>query len=171
MKSQRGRGFAINLAIGLLATACTTISQNGGPPTVIKSTPFGSTVISQGGQPVSPGSSLASPPANLGSDSPAPIPGGGRDGSYSGTAVPLNTGGGVCIQNQTISDFDVKGDTVRWGRFRGRIQNDGLQMVHGDTWVFGQFEGNRFNGQISSSRPRGGGLGCSFMMTLERTGT
>ncbi len=83
--------------------------------------------------------------------------------------MPLNTGGGVCIANQTIRDFKVTGNSVRWGRFRGTIAADnGLQMVNGNTWVFGQFVGNRFDGQISTST-RANGPGCSFMMTLERT--
>jgi hypothetical protein len=42
-------------------------------------------------------------------------------------------------------------------------------MVHGNTWVFGQFVGGRFDGQISNSG-RMNGPGCSFMMSLERSG-
>ncbi len=157
----------MSLAIGLVSTGCTSISQ-GGPPTIIHSTPFGSTVISQGGQPT--GGGPATPPPGLTPDAPpASVVIGSRDGVYAGVAVPLNTGGGLCIRNQTIAGFTVHGDAVRWGRFRGRIENDGLQMVNGNTWVFGQFDGPRFNGQISANGPRGR-PGCTFMMTLEKTG-
>ena len=158
--------FALSIGIGLLAAACTTVIPSSGPPTIIRSTPFGSQVVS-GSQPVvQPGGTLAAPPA------PNPPPAAAivdRSGVYSGIAVPLNTGGGVCIGNQTISGFTVKGNSVRWGRFRGTIAADnGLQMVNGNTWVFGQFVGGRFDGQISTTS-RLNGPGCSFMMTLEMT--
>ena len=162
----RGAG----LAISLLTASCTTVMTPGAPPTVIQSTPFGSTIVSQGGQMSPPGGSLAQPPSNLTpDDASAPVTQGGRNGTYSGVAVPLTTAGGLCIQNQTVDNFIVKGDTVRWGRFRGRIRNGDLQMVNGNTWVFGQFDGPRFNGQITANG-RMGTPGCTFMMTLEKTG-
>jgi hypothetical protein len=167
-RRRTGCQFALSAGIGLLAAACTTVIPSSGPPTVIRSTPFGSQVVS-GGQPVvQPGGTLAAPPAGLEPNRP-PAAAVDRSGIYGGTAVPLNTGGGLCITNQTISGFKVNGNSVRWGRFRGTIAADnGLQMVNGDTWVFGQFVGNRFDGQISTiSRLRG--PGCSFMMSLERT--
>jgi hypothetical protein len=163
------RQFALSAAIGLLAAACTTVIPASGPPTVIRSTPFGSQVVG-GGQPVvQPGGNLAAPPAGLEPNRPPAAAGGDRSGIYGGIAVPLNTGGGVCIANQTISGFKVDGNSVRWGRFRGTIAADnGLQMVNGNTSVFGQFVGDRFEGQISTTR-RVSGPGCSFMMSLERT--
>nr|WP_294520247.1 hypothetical protein [uncultured Rhodopila sp.] len=159
----------MSAGIGLLAAACTTIIPGSGPPTIIRSSPLGSQVVS-GPQPVvQPGGTLAAPPAGLESNRPPAAASVDRSGIWSGTAVPLNTGGGVCIANQTIRDFKVTGNSVRWGRFRGTIAADnGLQMVNGNTWVFGQFVGNRFDGQISTST-RANGPGCSFMMTLERT--
>ncbi|MFO1026035.1 MAG: hypothetical protein U1E70_12665 [Acetobacteraceae bacterium] len=152
----------------LASAACTTIIPPGGPPTVIQSTPFGSNVISPGGQM----GGLAAPPSNLDPDLPGTLPAlaGPRDGVYSGVAVPLNTGGGVCIDSQTIDGFRVMGDRVRWGAFRGRIRGDNLQMVQGNTWVFGQFEGNRFSGQITMEG-RLGSIGCTFMVTLAKTGS
>jgi hypothetical protein len=156
--------------------ACTAIIPPGGPPTIIQSTPFGSNVISQGGQ-LGGGSigmgagGLAAPPAGLDPDLPGQLPvmPGGRDGIYSGVAVPLNTGGGLCITNQPIDGFRVTGDRVRWGSFRGRIRGDALQMVQGNTWVMGQFEGNRFNGQITQ-QSLVAGPGCTFMVALAKTG-
>jgi hypothetical protein len=97
--------------------------------------------------------------------------GGDRNGTYSGTADVLTTGGGVCITNRTVSGFHVHGDSVRWGRFRGRITSrDSLQMVNGNTWVIGRFFGTRFEGQISVMGPLGS-PGCSYILTLERTGS
>ena len=160
------------LAAGVVlaaAAACTTIIPPGGPPTVIRSTPFGSTIVSQGG--ALGGGGLSTPPGNLDPDMPGTLPAleGGRDGIYSGVAVPLDTGGGICITNQPIDGFRVAGDRVQWGQFRGRIRGDGLQMVQGNTWVFGQFDGNRFNGQITMSGRRMT-PGCTFMLALAKTG-
>ncbi|MBS0639078.1 MAG: hypothetical protein JSS43_04350, partial [Proteobacteria bacterium] len=54
----------------LASAACTTIIPPGGPPTVIQSTPFGSNVISPGGQM----GGLAAPPSNLDPDLPGTLP-------------------------------------------------------------------------------------------------
>jgi hypothetical protein len=161
--------LALSAGIGLLAAACTTVIPPSGPPTVIRSTPFGSQVVS-GSQPVvQPGGTLAAPPAGTEPNRPPAAASRDRSGVYSGTAVPLNTGGGACIANRTINGFKVTGNSVRWGRFRGTIGADnGLQMVNGNTWVVGQFVDGRFDGQISTST-RSIGPGCSFMMSLERT--
>src|SRR5690348_4498804 len=149
-------------------TACTTIIPPGGPPTVIQSTPFGSTVISGNAQ---PGGGNATPPSDLDPGMPGTLPalGGGRDGIYSGVAVPLDTGGGLCITTQPIDGFRVSAERVQWGLFRGRIRGDALQMVQGNTWVFGQFDGNRFSGQITMYGRRQA-PGCTFMLTLAKTG-
>ena len=164
-----GCQFVLSAGIGLLAAACTTVIPSSGPPTVIRSTPLGSQVVS-GNQPVvQPGGTLAAPPAGLEPNRPPAAAGADRSGIYAGTAVPLNTAGGLCIANKTIRDFKVNGNSVRWGRFRGTIAADnGLQMVNGNTWVFGQFVDGRFDGQISTFT-RASGPGCSFMMSLERT--
>ena len=161
--------FAISAGIGLLAAACTTVIPASGPPTVIRSNPFGSRVVSTSQPVVQPGGTLAAPPAGLERNRPATPTGGDRSGVYGGIAVPLSTGGGICLANQTITGFKVNGNSVRWGRFRGTIAADnGLQMVNGDTWVFGQFVGDRFDGQISTTS-RLSGPGCSFRMSLERS--
>ena len=66
--------------------------------------------------------------------------------------------------------FRVTGSHVRWGRFRGTVAPDnGLQMVSGTTWVYGQFVGDRFQGEISFwgafDNP-----GCTYVMELRKTG-
>jgi hypothetical protein len=167
-KMPRCHQIAAGFGIGLLAAACTTMHPSSGPPTVIHSTPFGSSQVPTGGQPpIPPGGAPAVPPTGL---TPPPANVGDRNGTYSGTASPLSTGGGACLTNQSVSGFRVDGNSVRWGRFHGTISRDnGLQMVNGNTWVFGQFVGTRFDGQISTTR--GSGPGCSFIMTLEKTGS
>jgi hypothetical protein len=91
-----------------------------------------------------------------------------RSGNYAGTAVPLDTGGGVCIQSQKVGNFFVRGNSVRYGRFRGRIDaNNGLQMVNGNQWIIGQFEGATFHGQLELPGSFNFG-GCSYMLSLER---
>jgi hypothetical protein len=146
------RAVSVSFGIGLLATGCTEVFKNGGPPSVIYNTPFGSTPISPGNQPW-PAQDLQAPATSI-----------NRDGVYSGIAVPLDTGGGICIKIQPVSDFRVRGNSVQWGKFQGRIENNGLQMVFGNTWVYGQVVGDRFDGQITTSG-RFGAPGCSYMMT------
>jgi hypothetical protein len=93
-----------------------------------------------------------------------------RSGSYAGTAVPLDTGGGLCLQTQKVGSFFVRGHSVRYGRFRGTIDaNSGVQMVNGRQWLIGQFEGATFHGQLDL--PGGfNGPGCTYMLNLERVG-
>jgi hypothetical protein len=92
-----------------------------------------------------------------------------RSGSYAGTAQPLSTDLGACINTLKVSGFRVRGNSVRFGRFHGTIAADnGLQMVYGQQWIIGQFEGASFLGQVNVPgrfRP-----GCTYMMTLERVG-
>lgn len=168
MTMRRLPRLAASIALGLTTAACTAIYSNNGPPTVIYHNPFGPSQVYPGGPPQPAGGTLAAPPGNLESNGPASPMRRGRDGVYSGTAVPLNTAGGLCIRSQKIRDFRVQGDRVRWGRFRGRVEDNGLQMVNGNTWVTGQFDGGRFSGQISI-QDRFGNPGCTFMMTLHNT--
>ena len=150
-----GRTLGAILGCGLLTVGCTAISRDGGPPALIYSTPFGSSQI----YPSVP------PPVQTPPVTPAE-----RSGTYSGTAVPLDTAGGRCISNKAVRGFRVRGNKVRWGGFRGTIAPDnGLQMIYGRTWVIGQFVGQTFQGQISTDTGIRG-PGCSFVMTLERTG-
>jgi hypothetical protein len=159
------------LCIAVLTGGCTTIYQGGGPPTVMLDTVVGPPAVIAGGPlGAPPGGALAAPPEHLAPAGQPPFSGGSLDGAYSGMAVPLNTYGGVCIQDRPVTGFTVRGGSVRWGRITGRIApNGGLQMVSGETWVTGYFAGDTFHGQIALPG-RFGAPGCSYMMTLRRSG-
>lgn len=160
-----GRLLGIIAILGLMTTACTADHGNGSPSVIHNDQPSGQSQVQSGTQsPPAEGTPAAIPDANR----PAPAQG-SHDGVYGGTAVPVNTGGGVCTRTERISDFRVKGNSVRWRSFRGRIANNRLRMVHGNTWITGQFAGGRFNGQVIQSHRSGTGQ-CTFVMTLERAG-
>src|SRR5262245_15170865 len=112
-------------ALCVLLAAC-----SGGGPTVLLDTPTGVTPIYTP-SPAMPGG-LAAPPPGMANSLPPPTQSVNRNGTYAGTAVPLDTGGGICLSNQQVGNFRVRGTAVRYGGFRGRIQPDGgLQMVYG----------------------------------------
>lgn len=164
----RARGFGMISGAALLG-ACTAVYQGAGPPTVELSSPFGPpTIVSRGGGPVMPpGGNLALPPSNL-MPPPEKVAAIDRNGVWGGTATVMDTGGGVCLQNQEVRNFRVSGNRVRWGGFHGTIAPDnGLQMVYGTTWIYGQFVGDAFQGQLSQwgnfNNP-----GCTYVMELHR---
>jgi hypothetical protein len=102
---------------------------------------------------------------------PPPVQTADLSGTYGGVMKPLDTGGGLCISNRKVTGFHVRGRSVRFGQFRGTIAPDnGLQMVVGQTWIFGQFEGPDFRGQIDFPGGRFGAPGCTYLMTLQRVG-
>jgi hypothetical protein len=102
---------------------------------------------------------------------PPPAPPTNLNGTYAGIAQPMDTGGGLCISNRKVSGFSVRGRSVRFGQFRGTIASDyGVQMVAGQNWIDGQFEGSEFRGQIVFPSARFGAPGCTYMMTLQRAG-
>ena len=87
-----------------------------------------------------------------------------------GTATVLNTAGGLCTDTLKVSGFVVRGTSARFEGFRGTIAADGgLQMIYGQDWIVGQFEGATFHGQLSTMG-RFGAPGCTYMLNLERTG-
>jgi hypothetical protein len=154
-----------------LVAACLVVFGCSGGPTVVLDTPTGPVALNSPG-PAMPGSMVGPPP---GMDVTQPsVPAApntaGRNGTYTGTAEPLNTGGGLCISTQAVDGFIVRGTSVRYGRFRGRIAADnGLQMVNGQNWIIGQFEGPTFHGQLDT-QGRFGSFGCTYMLSLRRTG-
>lgn len=161
-----GQLLAIIATLGFMATACSPDRGNDNPSAISNAPPPpGQSLTQSDTQSASAGGTLA---ANPDGNRPAPTQG-SQDGVYSGTAFPVNTGGGLCTTTERISDFRVEGGSVRWRSFRGRITNDRLRMVHGNTWITGQFTGDRFNGQIIKSHPSATRK-CTFTMTLERAG-
>jgi hypothetical protein len=168
---------AKSLRVGVracLVSACFALFgctvQTGLPaPNVILDTPTGPVPLNSPA-PVPPGGALAVPPPNLMPTLPAPAQAVSRDGTYSGRAEVLSTNGGSCTTGMDVTNFRVHGDSVRFGQFWGTIAPDGgLQMAFRGTWIVGQFEGATFRGQADFNG-RWGAPGCTFMLTLDRTG-
>jgi hypothetical protein len=148
--------------------ACVWLAACSAGPTVLVDTPSGVTPIYTPSPAMPDG--LAPPPPGLGASPSVPLTPVNRDGNYAGTAVPLDTGGGICISNQQVGNFRVRRNTVRYGGFSGRIAPDGgLQMVYGQDWIIGQFEGATFHGQLDLNG-RFGAPGCTYMLSLDRVG-
>jgi hypothetical protein len=159
--------------VACVVPACLTLFgctvQTGLPgPNVIFDTPMGPVPLNSPA-PGPPGGSLAVPPG-LDQTVPAPVPAVSRDGTYSGRAEVLSTGGSVCLNGMNVSNFKVRRNSVRFGQFRGTIAPDGgLQMVFRGTWIIGQFEGTTFRGQVDG-RGNWDSPGCTFILTLDRVG-
>jgi hypothetical protein len=157
--------------IGCLALAgCST-----GPSSVTLNTAGGETPIH--GPPAGLPGGLATPSQSGQPGAPTTSVPTDFSGTYAGTAVPLNTGGGLCIMTRKVSGFTVRGRSVRFGAFRGTIDaNNGVQMSRGQQWIVGQFEGAIFYGQLdltpqgTARRGRSAPRGCSYILNLERVG-
>jgi hypothetical protein len=151
--------FGLSVVVACLALA----GCAGGPPSVTINTAAGQTPVYTPPSARPSGGQLSAPPNSHPAD---------RSGTYAGTAVPLDTGGGVCITNQKVSGFTVRGKSVRYGSYRGTIDaNEGVQMVAGQNWIVGQFEGPIFYGQLDmTERGRAMARGCSYTLTLQRVG-
>ena len=168
MHSNRQHIAALLAVSGMLVTGCSA-------PTVMFDTPTGPTTIySPSPSPSMPGGLVGPPPgldAQLAAATPTVAnPAIDRSGTYAGNAVPLDTGGGTCLQDQPVSDFRVRGNSVHFGGYRGTIAPDGsLQMVYGQTWIIGRFEGATFHGQVDMNSGFGNPM-CTFMMSLQRVG-
>lgn len=156
-------GFAV---IAMLLVGC---SGNGVQvPTVILDTPTGATPIYTPSAAM-PGGQVSAPPG-LQPGVPAQTSNVERSGSYTGTAEPLVTGGGICIETRKVAGFHVSGRSVRFGGYRGTIDaENSVQMVYGQSWVIGHFEGGTFHGQFDLPG-RFGSPGCTYLLSLERTG-
>jgi hypothetical protein len=154
-----------HLSIGV----CVWLAACSGGLTVVLDTPTGVTPIYTP-SPAAPGGFPPPPPGLDVPAAPVPTSPAERNGNYAGTAVPLNTGGGLCISNQQVGNFRVRGNSVRYGGFRGRIDPEGgLQMVYGQDWIIGQFEGATFHGQLDLNSYFGT-QGCTYMLSLARVG-
>jgi hypothetical protein len=144
-----------------------------GNPSVTLNTAAGQTPIFR--PPAGPPGGLATPPQSGQPAAPTASAPTDLSGTYAGTAVPLDTGGGLCIMTRNVSGFTVRGRSVRFGAFRGTIDaNNGVQMFRGQQWIVGQFEGAIFYGQLDltrqGSRGRSAARGCSYILNLERVG-
>jgi hypothetical protein len=149
---------------------------SGRTPQVVLDTPSGDVPLNAPQPTTGMPGGLAGQPPRLEPAMPAPGPAAApaavvhRDGTYSGIADVLMTGGGLCIENRPIGNFRVDGDTVRFGGFRGRIAPDGgLQMAYGQDWIVGQFEGATFHGHLDVPAPFAT-PGCSYKFDLRRIG-
>lgn len=152
----------------LFGTICLQLVACSNGPSIVVSTPTGPRPIYTPPAAM-PGGGIG-PPPGLQAPLSVPSPIGDRSGNYAGTAVPLDTGGGICMQTQRVGNFFVRGNSVRYGRFQGRIDaNNGLQMVNGNQWIIGQFEGATFHGQLDLSG-RFNFSGCTYMLDLKRVG-
>src|SRR5271165_798911 len=167
-KSLRAGARACMLPACLALVGCTV--QTGLPaPNVMINTPGAGTVPLSAPEPVMPGGSPP-PPPGLGSTLPAPTQPASRDGTYTGSMEPLSSAGGLCTSVIKVTGFRVRGNSVRFGDYRGTIAADGgLQMVYRNVWIIGQFEGATFHGEVDGSGTFPNPT-CSFIMTLERTG-
>lgn len=146
----------------VLATACTTVLQPGRPPNVTLSTPTGPVPLAgPGSSPIAEPSLTIPPRGTL----PTPANTMGRNGTYAGYADVLATGGGLCLNDKTVANFKVHGNQAQLGEMKGTIAPNGyLQMVYGDVWVTGAFQGPTFRGQMTA----GGPAGCTFALELDR---
>ena len=161
----------LRTSLGILCPLLLGCTGNNGwqPPTVMLDTPTGVTPI-YSPAPAMPGGLVGPPPGLENSALPVPTQPVSLDGNYAGTAEPLVTGGGQCITTRRVSGFRVRGNSVRFNGFRGTIgANNGVEMVFGQDWIFGQFEGNTFRGQLDL-RGRFDSPGCTYQLNLQRTG-
>lgn len=107
------------------------------------------------------------PPSGLEASPPPPLTVADPNGTYAGAADILNTAGGSCINNRRVTNFRLHGNEVRFGEFHGTVNADGgLQMVFGNIWITGRFRGGTFRGQLAEN----GGIGCTYLLALERVG-
>ena len=165
-KSMKTRVPSFGPVVCLLVLSCSN-SASLQIPDVVLDTPMGVTPLYTPAPTARYG--LALPPPGLQSGLPISPQITDRSGSYAGTAQPLSTDLGACINTLKVSGFLVRGNSVRFGGFHGTIAADsGLQMAYGQQWVIGQFEGASFHGQLNF--PGRFGPGCTYMLTLERVG-
>ncbi|HME21003.1 MAG TPA: hypothetical protein VKI44_06530 [Acetobacteraceae bacterium] len=167
----RSAKVAVRSSLAILCPLLIGCTGNNGwqPPTVLLDTPTGVTPI-YSPAPAMPGGAVGPPPGLDNSALPVPTGPVSLDGNYVGTAEPLETGGGQCITTQQVSGFRVRGNSVRYSVFRGTIgANNGVEMVYGQDWIFGQFDGATFRGQLDL-RGRFDTPGCTYLLNLQRAG-
>lgn len=146
-----------------VAAACVVLANCSAQIDTQSMSPSSVTFTIPGSQPrtVAPDGSVIPPPGALELNA-APAPGAppaGPDGlpvsgHYTGIANRLNNPGGRCRDDVELTNFTVKGDRVRFGKFTGRIRSDGsIQMQAGRSYVTGSFVGSRFTGRMFAPQP------------------
>jgi hypothetical protein len=115
---------------------------------------------------ISFGGSLTPPPAMASSG-----PDSARDGIYVGTAnVEVNTFQG-CRSPMSITNFQVDGNTIRFGGFNATVASDGsvpMTLFRG-MYFAGRFDGTKFIGHIDTSGdPMRMFRGCTYAISVVR---
>ncbi len=96
-------------------------------------------------------------PASVTAAPSGPPPQGRYVGEATVSANPLDLQCGPA----PISDFEVRGNSVSLGGFRGSIGPDGgVEMQAGPRYIFGHFTGSTFVGTMNNSP------GCSYTLSL-----
>jgi hypothetical protein len=153
----------------LLCLAMAVSACSGNPPVVMSESPIRATPnyppsatmpVGLGAPPRDPASPVSATSQNI-----------DHNGVYTGTAEPLDTGGGVCIRTRTVTGFRVRGNSVRFGGFCGRIAADGgLQMTYSRQWIIGRFDGADFRGHLYLPGPPESASDCTYQLRLQRMG-
>lgn len=148
MRSRDPARWSLIVASGLLLIGCQQM-----PPAVVDA-------------------STIPPPANLEPRNPAPTArlrpvawGSGFDGHYSGEMFLSRNPGGRCDPRVPVTGMTVANNHVRFGRFGGGAIDPGgtVQMVEGNAWITGRFDGRQFIGDFVPPMPA-----CAYRMVLNR---
>ena len=116
-------------------------------------------------QPYTPPPSVFSPQPLIGGVAPAPAPPPQAEappnpvqGRYIGTTEVAYGGIDRACLPLTLTTFTVRGTTLRFGHFVGRIRPDGtVYMQAGPSFINGRFIGSRFEGFLWNPPPN-----CTF---------
>jgi hypothetical protein len=148
------------VGLGAVGGACTYTASPGNPGTL--------TIQEPGIVPdAPPPANAVPPPANLtaGAATNKPAAAGPPSGTYTGVGHAVTNPSDLCEDPLPINDFVVTGDAVSFGRFQGTIRPDGtVEMQGGDSYVYGKFTGNHFDGRFWAPGPS-----CTYQLSLNRS--
>jgi hypothetical protein len=106
----------------------------------------------------------AGPPAQPG----PPI---GFDGMYAGIAVAEEYGSAICPSPMPIGNFEVEGNILRFGGFRGPVAFDGSVLLpFAGMWLAGSFQGPMFLGFADATASSTQLYGCFYAISVSRLG-
>lgn len=87
------------------------------------------------------------------------------DGLYRGQATVADPGL-PCQQLGTLNPMRVSGGHVDFGNLTGWVQQNGqVNLVFGQVYLVGQFQGTHFSGQIINPQPA-----CNFNLSMDKVG-